>query len=497
MKKFISFFVVLFLTGFVFAQTDVLPPELVSPDDGDDDQPLDVTMDWLAVSGIGPITYELQYDTDEQFSDPVIIMTEFTSANGENLLFDTTYYWRVRAMDNSGTSNWSDVFHFITFVQIDLDDPDDEDTDIDPRMEIEWRVKYGGQALTGNNFYEYEIAYDTNFENVYRHGFEPWEDVTGNAQSKIINLLYFDTTYYWRVRTGHEVDTSIWSETWSFSTINSVTHDLPDDGATGQMIDATLVWDDIPGAFEYIYELCDDPNFNTPCIFYSDESSAVADGLLFGTMYYWRVKAAHTEDTTDWSEAWSFETLGEVALLSPEDGSFVDDLFPTLSWNEVTGVSGFILQYDTDQNFSEPTTDSIDADESSHKVLFSLEMDETYYWRMKAYQIGDTTQWSEVWSFTIGETPQSIGELLSDQNVNIFPNPARTELTVEIHAIRNTHVEMDVLNVLGQSVLRRQFDLNQGRSNYTFPVHDLEEGLYIIQLRSEEDTLMKKVVIEK
>jgi hypothetical protein len=209
------------------------------------------------------------------------------------------------------------------------------------------------------------------------------------------------------------------------------------------------------------------------------------------------VKAAHTQDTTDWSESWSFETLNSVGLVSPGNGSFVNDLFPTLSWQEITGVSGFILQYDTDENFSEPTTDSIDADKSSHKVLFSLEMDETYFWRMKTYQIGDTTQWSEVWSFTIGETPQNINEQLSEQNVKIFPNPATTELNVEINAIRNTSVEVDVLNVLGQSVLRRQFELNQGSSIYTLPVHDLEEGLYIIQLRSEEDTLMKKVVIEK
>ena len=487
----------LFMSFGLFADPEVLPPVLVSPTDGDDDQVLDVTMDWYAVSGIGSITYELQYDTSSNFSNPVSVETEFTSANGENLFFGKTYYWRVRATDDVGTSDWSDVFSFITFAQIELDDPGDEDDDITPEFDIEWKVKYGGQSLSGITFYDYEVAYDTNFTNMFVSGSRSYVATTANTVKHTVSLMLFDTTYYWRVRARHDADQSIWSETWSYTTTDKCEHDSPGDGATGQMLDVTIEWDEMRGSYEYIYELCDDPNFVMPCIFFTDENSVTAMGLLFGTTYYWRVKAAHTSDTSSWSDAWSFETLSSVDLVSPDNGGYVDDYFPTLTWQEVTGISGFQLQYDMDQNFSNPTEEMIDADKHSHKILYSLEMDETYFWRVRAYENGDTTNWSEVWSFTIGEGPQGINDLLSDHSVNVYPNPAKTDLFIEINAQKQTEIEINVLNLLGQAVISEQFDLDQGMNNKMINLHELEGGLYIIQMISGNESYMKKIVIEK
>ena len=497
MKKLISLFIALFISFGLFAQTDVLPPVLVSPTDGDDDQMLDVMMDWYAVAGIGDITYELQYDTSTAFANPVTVETEFSSANGENLFFGTTYYWRVRAKDDLGTSDWSEVFHFITFAQIVLDDPGDGDDDITPEIDLEWKVKYGGQSITGITFYDYQVAYDTNFTEMFMSGSKTYVATTAATVKHTISLMHFDTTYFWRVRARHDADESMWSETWSYMTTDQCVHESPSDGATGQMLDVTIEWEDMRGSYEYIYELCDDPSFNTPCIFFTDENSVTAMGLLFGTTYYWRVKAAHTEDTTNWSEMWSFETMNSVNLVSPGNGSYVDDYFPTLSWQEVTGIAGFQLQYDTDQNFTEPTEEMIDGDKYSHKILFSLQLDQTYFWRVRAYENGDTTNWSPAWSFTIGEGPQGINDMLTDHTVNIYPNPANTDLFLEINTIRPTDVQVSVLNLLGQTVINTRFDLGQGLNKNQINLTELEAGLYILQMQSGDESYMKKVVIEK
>ena len=497
MKRFISLFVTLFFALGLWAQTDVLPPVLVSPTDGDDDQVLDVTMDWYASAGIGDISYELQYDTTSTFDNPVTVQTQFSSAKGENLFFGTTYYWRVRATDDLGTSDWSDPFHFITFAQLELDDPDDEEEDITPQVDLKWKVKYGGQSLSGIKFYDYEVAYDTNFTQIFHAGSKTYVPTTSNTVAHTISLMLFDTTYYWRVRARHDEDVSIWSEAWSFKTIDQCVHQLPANNATGQMLDVTIKWAAMQGAYEYIYELCDDPSFSSPCIFFTDENSVTAMGLLFGTTYYWRVQAAHTADTSDWSEAWSFETLNSVNLVSPANGAYVNDFFPLLTWQEVTGISGFQLQYDDNQDFSSPTEEMIDGDKNSHKILYSLEQDETYYWRIRAYENGDTTDWSAAWSFIIGEGPQGINDLLTDNSVSIYPNPASTDLFIEVNALRQEMVEVSILNLLGQSVIEARLDLGQGENKTQIGLNDLDAGLYIIQMKSGDESFMKKLVIDK
>lgn len=489
--------IALFFAFGLFADPDVLPPALVSPEDGDDDQVLDVTMDWNAVAGIGNITYELQYDTSSTFSNPVSIETEYTSAKGLDLYFGKTYYWRVRATDNTGTSGWSEVFHYITFAKINLNKPTDETSAITPEFDIEWKAKYGGKSLTGIKFYDYQVAYDTNFTNMFVSGSKAYVQTPDANIKHTISLMRFDTTYYWRVRARHDADQSLWSDTWSFSTVDQVTHEFPTNNATGQMLDVTIQWKDMRGSYEYIYELCDDPDFSSPCIFFTDENSVTAMGLLFGTTYYWRVKAAHTQDTSGWSNVWSFETMNSVTLTSPANGSFVNDYFPLLQWSPVTGVSGFQLMYDKDQNFTDPIVEMIDGDKSKFKVIFSMEMDETYFWKMRAYEDGDTTDWSSVWSFTIGEGPQGINDLFSERTVSVYPNPAVSDMTIEVNSVKHTAVEVSLLNLLGQSVVTQKFELVQGINKNQINVKDLEAGLYIIRLKSGDATFMKKIVIEK
>ncbi len=496
MKRFISYFIVLFISAGLFAQTDILPPVLVSPTDGDDDQMPDVTMDWYAVSGIGEVTYELELDLDSLFGTAMQTTSSFTSYDATELLFDTVYYWRVRAIDDEGTSDWSETFSFRTFVVLTLDEPGDGDDGITPEAELEWKVKYGGKAMSGITHYDYEVSFDTMFTDIYIEG--SLDYVTPGANSTdvaVVTQLYFDTTYFWRVKAVHDLDETEWTEAWSFNTMDMVEHVGPADEATDQMLDVTVEWDDITGASEYIYAICDDPTFNSPCIFFSEENSIIPFGLLFGTTYYWKVQAAHTVDTSAWSEAWSFETMNHVDLVSPEDGGYVDDLFPTMTWEEVTGVSGFELKYDSDENFSDPIVEMVEGDKHSHKVLYAMEMDETYYWQIRAYENGDTTEWSEVWSFIVGV--DGINDILSESNVSIYPNPASSDLFVKINSGNNEEVTVSVLSLLGQVILSEELNLGSGSNSKQIDLEGIENGLYIVRLQSGNATFSQKFVIDK
>jgi len=78
---------------------------------------------------------------------------------------------------------------------------------------------------------------------------------------------------------------------------------------------------------------------------------------------------------------------------------------------------------------------------------------------------------------------------IQEQNLKIFPNPASELLFLECdQPIR----EIDILNMAGQHIYSsRKMNLNSSAVN----VADLEEGVYLIKVRLDNATLLRKVVV--
>ncbi|MGH8015748.1 MAG: fibronectin type III domain-containing protein, partial [Candidatus Zixiibacteriota bacterium] len=93
-----------------------LPPStpiLISPDSGATDVSIDVTFVWHSL--LGAETYYVEYDTDSSFSEPYNVGgIEDTTLTAGPLQYATTYYWRVRALNIGGNSEWSSVWSFTT-----------------------------------------------------------------------------------------------------------------------------------------------------------------------------------------------------------------------------------------------------------------------------------------------------------------------------------------------------------------------------------------------
>jgi hypothetical protein len=498
MKKLLLTKVLMILAIFLAAQTDILPPVLVSPTDGDDDQVPDVELDWYASSGIGQISYELQLDTSADFTNPIIFNVDVSSLKTADLLFGTTHYWRVRATDDLGTSDWSETFSFITFDQFDLSKPTNAATAIAPRVKLIWKAKLGAVSITGITHYDYQISLDTNFSALYASGSVPFGTFPADTAAYFawVGQLEFDTTYYWRARARHSQDESQWSERFSFTTIDVVTQVAPANSATDQMIDITLEWAEVEGVFEYIYEFCTDPNFTIPCMSISESNTANPQGVMFGTTYYWRVKASHTQDTSEWSPTWSFETINTVYPSDPENNSYVDDMFPTLEWEPITGVAGLEILFDISENFdNDPELFEVEGEESSYDILTALEYDQTYFWKLRAFENGDTTNWSETWSFTVGVS--GIGDLIDQNSLQIYPNPAQNVLYIRSLNADFQNAELTVSNLLGQSILSQDLSFDQRNTKETISLDALDNGLYILQIKSGESTYTKKIIVEK
>ncbi|MDD3893084.1 MAG: fibronectin type III domain-containing protein, partial [Bacteroidales bacterium] len=229
--------------------------------------------------------------------------------------------------------------------------------------------------------------------------------------------LLFGETYYWRVRAKNETETTAWSGTWSFTTNPlGAMPSSPSNGSENTDVSLVLSTNKVSGATTIEYEVDVVPTFDSGQLqTYShpfNYSGPRISNLQYGQTYYWRVRGLHVADTSDWSEVWSFTTnpLGATPS-SPSNGSENTDVNILLSTNKVIGSS--TIEYEVDVA---PTFDSGQQQTYSHASSYSgqrvsnLQYGQTYYWRVRGLHVADTSDWSEVWSFTtnpLGATPSS------------------------------------------------------------------------------------------
>jgi hypothetical protein len=107
----------------------------------------------------------------------------------------------------------------------------------------------------------------------------------------------------------------------------------------------------------------------------------------------------------------------------------------------------------------------------------------TYVYNTNVY----TTQF-----FYCGNLPTGTDELTENNSINIFPNPATSELIIDNGEWKIKSVE--VVNVFGQQVYSDQSSI----INYplTIDVADFPSGIYFVRLANEKQQLTRKIVVQ-
>ncbi|MCK4407477.1 MAG: T9SS type A sorting domain-containing protein, partial [Bacteroidales bacterium] len=313
----------------------------------------------------------------------------------------------------------------------------------------------------------------TVFNSPYAH-IETLDNISGS--SNIYNLFFGDK-FFWRLRAVHTLDESDWSEIWSFYTISTLGLKEPINGAINQGLDVYTEWDKITGIVNYIVQVDDDPAFGSPEIFYPDTNSAYVDMFTFGNTYNWRVCAAHLYDTSGWSEVWTFETINEVLLTSPEDGMVNVIRLPVLEWEEILGITEYQLQYNTTPDFTDPVADElILAGTHEFQVVYILDEGQEYFWRARAIHGIDTSAWGEVWSFTVVSGAGINDDLFSRSNINVYPNPSSGKIFLDINTNQSFNIKYSIIDLLGQVFIKNKINLNQGTNSEEILLNELPNG---------------------
>ncbi len=406
--------------------TILADPLLTSPADKKNYLPTDGFLVWKTVDGAA--AYRVQLSKIEDFSDIPVIDLDVpndTLQAYSGLENSETYFWRVKAKDDTLESNWSDVFSFTTIfappvllspADVSVDEPKDGTLIFNSLPEA---ASYDLQLSTTEDFSSGIIL-----------------DKPGITDTAVdYSGLEFNTAYYWRVlaNTGSG-ESTVWSEVWQFTTVPEPgvpALTFPADKSTDISINTDLVWQQVDGADSYHVQLSKSGEFTDPIV----DEEGVTDthyqlsSLDYETEYFWRVSAKSGNDYSKWSNVWSFKTGAESidltapVLVSPNNKASDIKTDGVLEWLDVDGALSYVVQVSENKQFDKTVTDQ-EVNTSTYDYS-GLKNNTLYYWRVKAKAGSNESVWSNVWSFTTEKevvVPEKVDLSQPLNNTDGFPD---------------------------------------------------------------------------
>ncbi|WP_286746315.1 Ig-like domain-containing protein [Roseivirga sp. UBA1976] len=83
---------------------------------------------------------------------------------------------------------------------------------------------------------------------------------------------------------------------------------------------------------------------------------------------------------------------------------------------------------------------------------------------------------------------------IQEEQISVFPNPASTQVTIDLSELNGKPVDIQMINPSGVSLLQKK---GYDQPELTIDVASFESGLYIIQFSNEKSLVRKKVLIRK
>jgi len=203
-------------------------------------------------------------------------------------------------------------------------------------------------------------------------------------------------------------------------------------------------------------------------------------GLTANTQYWFGVDGnAGTPSTFD-------VTITGITTLPVELTSFKGtnkNSHVLLEWVTATEINNdyFIVERSFDGIEYMPIGKIQGAGNSSTQLKYSLrDFDVSQkgvrYYRLKQVDFNGTINYHEVISVNISKL----------RDVNIFPNPVQSDLTVAFTALSdNAKTHVVIFDALGAVVFDQEFEADKGANNYTIQTDNFAEGIYYIMVNNE------------
>lgn len=150
------------------------------------------------------------------------------------------------------------------------------------------------------------------------------------------------------------------------------------------------------------------------------------------TLYYWRVKAFNSTDSSFWSTTFLLNTqskLNKPILNIPNDGQLGVNHKPNFNWSSIQFADKYCFQLSTSITFDVFNTFNDTTNINTYTPPNYLSQVTNYFWRVKAINEGNESEWSEIYGFTTDTIATPSKPILISYSNNLIDAPKNGSLT--------------------------------------------------------------------
>jgi len=170
----------------------------------------------------------------------------------------------------------------------------------------------------------------------------------------------------------------------------------------------------------------------------------------------------------------------------------------TISWNNMDCSSSYKIQYRPSGTTAWMTKNA----STNSIVLKQLSANTTYQYHvmnMCSANGSSKSKYSAIYTFS---TPLHRDEPDGDNadavnDVNIYPNPAASNFTVEVNSNQQTQSTISVYTMVGELITQQKVDLIDGINTIPFQSDSFTPGLYLICIQTGQGRVVRKLTISK
>lgn len=351
-----------------------------------------------------------------------------------------------------------------------LIEPQNNSTDVNPLVLFEW------SELEGASTYDLEIMNEF--------------DAVINSETQINDNFYEleldqGTLYKWKVKAdlnGEIVESPTYSFTTGYFEPQISSLNLPNHEEMAETYYPELSWTNDGYFTSFDLELYAS-GIDSPIEFWSGLtvlnyklSDAEIDPFLDND-FEWRVKTINGDRESEWSERFAFSIPDAPMapdLLQPENESSYFSSEQGLVISNPREGYDYECEFANSDDFAIPNPTNLENVEDG---VWTISIptsqdpaDTVYYWRVKELREGLESDWSEVWEFYLD---LSSIEILSNEDLKIFPNPADNIISLESNEII---LNYEIISMNGETV---QYDL---LFNNQINLSGLNQGSYLVKI---------------
>ena len=439
-------------------------------------------MKWSQVDGAE--SYQVQLSLSEDF-DSIVVDTNIIKDNYfycNSMLYNTLYFWRVRAFKDSDSSSWSQVDNFVTNIATpEPIKPRDNSVKSKDSIILFWA------KVSGAETYRIEISDNISYKDPVIFTFKQKDT------SLFLSGLDYETHYYWHVKSIRLTDSSDWSPDWSFTTkeyeetivLDTPKIIYPDNSAIAVPIEGVIKWDPVENATSYIIAFYKNESKDTMFIDNITLTSFAYQDLEYGAIYYFKILASNENVESEWSSPVSFITeLEPPVIIYPEDFSKDVPVKGEILWDIKNNTNFYHIQIARDSKFS----DVIDEKSNYSDLAYSYSLFDkaTYFCRVKSHNDTNYSVWSPIVEFTT-EDLSGIVDSKNDFDFFIYPNPANDFVYIEIND-NSLDKSIEIIDLLG----RRQKEYILNSNLLRIRIDDLQSGVYFVKISNKCKIFLKE-----